>query len=266
MLRSSLLFLIFSVWTLSSQAHEVNFQQLKNCFQWTNLGLRSSEAQGFRTSQYLGNLSHGRSANADINALVLRLTNPNRIAVLQEGGGNIYPLSAENQIRSECSRNQDRGGLVLPVRGFLNAGDESQDLNTYIRVQVHEHRGRQVGTEVCPIGSASARMTPSGVRGQEVSDDQFEALVRQAVLERLQWVAQNANPQNTQGVRRNFEAALKNGGACFQVLPMFRGLDAARNNVMCAVGIQQGAVCANPGDPGQRDDNPGNGTVPETNP
>ncbi len=244
MLRKSLFFIVIALTCLSAHGHEVNFQQLENCYNWTNLALRSSEMKTFRSSQFLGNVSHGTSANADINALVVRLSDPNRVAVIQNNGGTVYPVSRQNQIRSACSRNQNNGGMVLPVSGSLNAGEESANLNpTYIRVQVYEHRGRQTGTELCHINSANAALTPTGVQGQSMDDSQIEATVRQAILERLQWVSANATPQNSRNTLSIFNHALENGGACFQVLPMFTGLDGARTAALCAVNPNPGPEC-----------------------
>ncbi len=224
-----------------AQAHEVNFQQLENCFSWTNLGLRSSEMNGFRNSTFLGSPQHGTNASVDLNALVTYLDNPSRVAVIQQNGGTMYNLSSPNMLRSACSRNQDRGGVVLPVSGFLNANENSENIDTNIRVQVREVPG--ASNELCPINSASARMTPTGLRGQEMSDQQIEATVRQAVLQRMTWLESNVTPENTRMLQRNFGSALNNGGACFQVLPMFPGLDEARSRVLCKMQASPGPEC-----------------------
>ncbi len=233
--------LLFGLFCSVSQAHEVNFQQLENCFAWTRLGLRSSEMRTAPGVHFVGSASHGANARIDLNALVFHLTQPDRVAVVQQGGGVVYNLPADSELRSSCERNQGQGGVVLPVSGFLNAGQNSETIETRIRVQVRNVPGQR--SELCPISSASRRMNPTGLNGTTMSDQQLEALVQQAVLQHLTWLEENATPENTRLLQSNFDSALKNSGACFSILPMFTGLDRARDRVMCRIQANSGAYC-----------------------
>lgn len=228
-------------------AQGVNFTELQHCYDWTNLGLRSNEAQGYRNSQFVGLVKHGTSATANINALIYQQENPDRVSIIQAGESITYSMTSPNISMRNCqdSATQD---LVVPVQGHLNAGTDSTNLTTHLSLRAVRHRSTDsTSTELCPIDSARVQRSWNGT-GRVIPDSQVEEVVRQAILDRLNWIAANVSSSSNRTVRDNITRALRNQGACFKVVPEFPGLVEARDRVLCNIGVQAESTCASAGD------------------
>lgn len=277
---------VFATFSQSAQANQINFEELKKCYDWTNFTYMDNQAhkvQSYLTAKFYDKVRTDKmnGQTYEVNALIVK--RGNQVTVLQDWnqrsrsgvigftkGKSPSPLNATYTLTKpsdKCSTSSSK--TVVPVHGFCSKSSGGICSMGNMAVEIGNSYTKPDQTYICePVilmqGEAKHEKTPKVVDRSEAIN-----LIKESLAERAKFIAEHIQqkvmiPSSDKWMIK----AIQENGPCNKVLsPNPTEVAAANSLLLCAVDTKQQHGCIR-GDIGPgatfATDPDGNVTMPQT--